>query len=731
MTNVNALLGLADLKTEVRRQRLRALHVNARRRSLPESYNVRLGQMMICRRKSFHQKLLQSSGTALAAIALTSSTFTATCAGQDGFIRQPKLSKAKKDPTEPAKEKKVSEKPSEEAASKTGKVDESSVAKVKIEQVKAAPSTDNAEKATPTLKLTGSKSINDPKSTKNVVTPPRNTTPSVNNTEKANASASSTWKSEARNSTLGKPTQVSPEPTASKATGAPKSAASPQPASPSDQPKNLVQELSTPAKPSPTNGSSDRSVDAKVDQPSSRFSNVRATKQQTLRWITVGKVPATAERAGSNAATQNVTSGNPSSGAVQNTAELTFVAPSLKEDSSNAFSSSIPTMKSAGGTNQPNALSATGPTGPPVANLQMSGTQVDSQHLARAASANDVAKTERAKLASLVSQRIVSGQTMEPQQVMQPFDAAPGWNSVGQTLKKHIARCEKLLNRRAYLSAREEAESGMLYFVHVLDGIEHRYHCEPAWAAAQQALNEAEDFSSQRRATTDPDLIRRLIESHETPVLKTTIPDPQQMSLLDAAEAYRVYARACLIEAAQGHPWFSDVFYALGRTHQAQADSGELDALDHRNRAVTFYRAAMAVRSDNALAANQLGFILLQMDRPQDAKAPLLSSVRSRPSREGLKNLMEACRRLGDAPTYQWAAANLNAMGRAVPNTNAPNFVEVTPQAFVALSPRSLGPGVTAGQVGMQNAIAPIQSAPIQTASGGVRTATAIGPSGR
>lgn len=298
---------------------------------------------------------------------------------------------------------------------------------------------------------------------------------------------------------------------------------------------------------------------------------------------------------------------------------------------------------------------------------------------------------QRHQLASFVSHQITTSEPAQPMRVVQPIDSPPGWHAIGERLGQHLNRCEMLLHRKAYFSAREEAELGMLYLIHTLDGWQNRYHCEPAWAAAQQALVESEDFASAQRLSSDEEFLQRLVASHETPVLKDA--RFEQLAPMTAAQHYRLYAQQCLAEAAQNHPWSSDIFYAIGRSYQAEADSNVSDAQPLRWRAITFYRAAITVDPANALAANQLGFILLQLDRARDAQAVLISSVNLNPSPAALQNLVEASYRIGDNVTCNWAATSLKSMqspelpARGLQAPVQPSVTIVEPREFVAMSP--------------------------------------------
>ena len=170
--------------------------------------------------------------------------------------------------------------------------------------------------------------------------------------------------------------------------------------------------------------------------------------------------------------------------------------------------------------------------------------------------------------------------------------------------------------------------------------------------------------------------------------------DATTLAPLAAAQHYRQYAESKLVEAAEGHPWASEVLYALGRSYQSQSDASQGGLQQNlRWRAITLYRGARTIAPANATATNQLGFVLLQMDRPADAREALVASINSAPSLAAYENLVEASRRLGDANTGNWAMQQ--AMARSTASSaapSAPEFVEVDPRTFAAMSPYSIGP---------------------------------------
>ncbi len=297
--------------------------------------------------------------------------------------------------------------------------------------------------------------------------------------------------------------------------------------------------------------------------------------------------------------------------------------------------------------------------------------------------------------ASLVSARITSDPRFATQSPSQSsvtrIESPQGWQAIGTRLSEHVKRCESLLGRGAFCSAREEAEAASMLLYRHIDLHDNLFRCEPAVQSANQALHEAEDFLVVLRSTADGESIRRLVNAHETPVLKNK--NLAGMSPLTAAQHYRQFAESQLVEAAQGHPWASELLYTVGRTYQAEADanSSHVDVL--RMKSMAYYRASRTTMPSNAVTCNQLGYLLLQMDRNDEARESLIAAVTLKQDEASLSNLAEASRRLGDMQTVAWAAQSVAAIRRqAPPASPVPPYIEVSQEDFIAISPREIGP---------------------------------------
>ena len=317
---------------------------------------------------------------------------------------------------------------------------------------------------------------------------------------------------------------------------------------------------------------------------------------------------------------------------------------------------------------------------------------------ARPASPSTSPASLRQDLAARISSELLAPpQGQQSGRVLASLEPAPGWQAVHEGLKSHLDKCEGLLARHAYLSAREESNRAILQLVRVLDLRQNRFTSEPAWAKAQQALRESQDFTTLQRIANDSELFTRLIQSHETPVLRGM--NVSELTPLAAAQHYRAYAESQLVEASQGHPWFSELYYCIGRTLQAQHeaaaehDDAQGDVL--LQQAMTYYRSAHTVEPTNATNASQLGYVLLRMDRPQEAFTQLAKAVRLPDCPlEGWQNLVQASSRLGDQQTADWATQNYLAHKARGQQSSSPagTLLEVDPRQFAAMSPYTSGP---------------------------------------
>jgi tetratricopeptide (TPR) repeat protein len=208
---------------------------------------------------------------------------------------------------------------------------------------------------------------------------------------------------------------------------------------------------------------------------------------------------------------------------------------------------------------------------------------------------------------------------------------------------------------------------------------------EPAGQQALVALKEAEDF--ERSLITEPTLVHRLVQSHQTPILQETPLDSVSPAI--AAQHYRSFARAAFLDAADEHAWAADLLFALGKTYEKEAQQQPDRQLTLLQHATVCYQSAHKVDPRRHDIANQLGFNLLELDRVDEAVAALNAAIVSQPSANAYRNLAEAYRRQGRVEQMNQAQAMASSLASQETHYSPerPEITEISPEEFARISP--------------------------------------------
>jgi hypothetical protein len=169
---------------------------------------------------------------------------------------------------------------------------------------------------------------------------------------------------------------------------------------------------------------------------------------------------------------------------------------------------------------------------------------------------------------------------------------------------------------------------------------------------ALNAIHESADFSG-RYGPVDPAAIGRLIEVHQTPVLKGVA--TTHLTSARAVEAYLQFAQDRLVNATAGGPLAAEATMILADLESlASSTSRTIDSpaehspLHSAELALMYRRAAVAIAPDSADATAELGRTLLKRSLPAAAKELLLQSVQAAPTRQRMESLLEAAAKSGD-----------------------------------------------------------------------------------
>ncbi len=295
-------------------------------------------------------------------------------------------------------------------------------------------------------------------------------------------------------------------------------------------------------------------------------------------------------------------------------------------------------------------------------------------------------RTSRERLASEISQNILTKSELPQGSNPRALEAPPGWQAIENELRTRLRNCDLMLRRSATRSGRQEAITAIRLLTRNLDLRRGDWVSEPALDAALLAFKEERDFFQPVASTSQVPSTQSIVDGHQTPVLKSLVLDGVSPEL--ASQYYRAFARERLIEAADQHPWAADLYYALGKSFEKQAIENRVQSSMLRGQAVVCYQAALSTTPNHADAATQLSYVLLQLDRVSEAEEVIAVALQLRNRPEDWRNLAEIYRRQNNSAGQLWASQRLRESEATAGNRSPfPPIHQVAPDDFVRISP--------------------------------------------
>lgn len=148
------------------------------------------------------------------------------------------------------------------------------------------------------------------------------------------------------------------------------------------------------------------------------------------------------------------------------------------------------------------------------------------------------------------------------------------------------------------------------------------------------ALSEADQFGGDQVDWRESGDVRAIAAGHSTPILRQ-----QETSAIDsiqAVQAYYTYAEERLSYACGGLAGSSLAFYGMGRTIAVP----DTDVAHAAGKAALYHRVALAIAPQNVLAGNELGVLLVQHGRLEEAEKLFQQCVATNGSSVSRQNLL-------------------------------------------------------------------------------------------
>ncbi|NQT39314.1 MAG: hypothetical protein HQ581_17590 [Planctomycetes bacterium] len=254
----------------------------------------------------------------------------------------------------------------------------------------------------------------------------------------------------------------------------------------------------------------------------------------------------------------------------------------------------------------------------------------------------------------------------------------------------HTRRGFDLAGRGAHFSARAEFIAALRLLARALDAERQCQRHGEMLSAGLRALKEAADFVPQGdRVEADLDL-ESIVETHHTPAL-LRVP-LEQLAPAAARERYLTFAQEQLAVSVDGEFAGSMALYGLGKLYGVLSRQPAPGIVAAGSTAVVFHQAALLISPKNYMAANDLGVLLAQAGRYEDARIALEHSASIGSQAVTWQNLAGVCSQLGEQAAAgqarrqaQCAFQTLAARGAASPRSDGPRVQWLAPGEFARL----------------------------------------------
>jgi tetratricopeptide (TPR) repeat protein len=291
---------------------------------------------------------------------------------------------------------------------------------------------------------------------------------------------------------------------------------------------------------------------------------------------------------------------------------------------------------------------------------------------------------------------------------------------VSERAQASIRKGNALAQRGASFAARREFIDVLRMIAQAKDQKYGAPRRSTALSNGLRALDEAADFSPRGAAFESRLNLDVIISSHRTPVAKS--PQAEGLMAQQLAALYFRYAQLQLGAAVSGEPAGSMALHALGKLY-SQLGRMEADKYPLAERhAFTLQQAALLARSDNYMAAHELGVLLAESGHYGEA-AELLGQVATyQPHAVVLRNLSRVHRKLGNTSLAGQLADQSRSLEQQLgddgspvmwvdPMTLARTMDSMTPAATSPTAPATAGQALPHPRVPWAAVVAPMQQA--------------------
>jgi len=226
-------------------------------------------------------------------------------------------------------------------------------------------------------------------------------------------------------------------------------------------------------------------------------------------------------------------------------------------------------------------------------------------------------------------------------------DRAMRLENLARSADQRTRHAFELAGRGAMFASRREFIESLRIISQGLDAEYKTVRHGRALAEGLRAIEEVDDFMPDGTMLDAELNVRRIIEGHRTEALKTA--DLDHMVPLTAIREYMTFAQRRLAQAMGTEAAGSMALRGLAKLYDTLSVEQPEMIKAAAAKAMAMYQAAMIVRKDNYLAANDLGVLLARSGRDAAARDVLTFAASIHRDEVVIQNLAAVNRRLGEA----------------------------------------------------------------------------------
>ena len=273
-----------------------------------------------------------------------------------------------------------------------------------------------------------------------------------------------------------------------------------------------------------------------------------------------------------------------------------------------------------------------------IQNARFDGTPRDSRSVEQASFESTPTRASRP---SPPAQALVGPSLQQP--MMMRMQVSP---QIERRAAEHLQYGESLYRRQSFFASREEFTLALLLIASSHDSSPNPQAYANRLAQGLTALDEAGDFAVLKRSGLRGPLEQK-ISAH-----KTRLITPQQIASITPTKALDLYygfAQSQIEQAIGYSAGGSQALHALGKLELKATDADSRIDWTGQSRALVFFRAAMSVDPTNSVCSNDLGVLLYDLGRLQEAEEAFKLSLGSSQSLSGWENLAMVHRQMASS----------------------------------------------------------------------------------